>query len=70
MFNNSTAAAALKHYYENNNIENFKYGDIEGKAAFECYCAHNNGFFLEFTCAYLDIINDIPSTYPKLPESV
>ena len=65
MFKNKTAVAALDHYYTQFDVENFKYGDIEGKAAFECFCAQNDEFFLEFICAYLDIINNVPATYPK-----
>jgi len=70
MYNDRTAVAALDHYYTQHNVDDFKYGDIEGKAAFECYCVHNDEFFLEFICAYLDIVNDIKSSYPKIPESV
>jgi len=62
--------AAIEHYLESHNVDDFVYDGLVGFEAFDLFLTLNEEFELEFVCAYLDQINGIDTQYPKLPQNV
>ena len=62
--------AAIEHYLESHNVDDFVYDGLVGFEAFDLFLTMNEAFLLEFVCAYLDQINGIDTPIPQLPQNV
>lgn len=66
LMNVTTERNAIDHYLKNNNVGNFEYAAFDGLIAFDLFLTDNESVMLEIVCAYLDQINGINTSYPKI----
>ena len=62
--------AAIEHYLETHNVDDFVYDGLVGFDAFDLFLTMNDEFELEFVCAYLDQANGMQTPYPQLPMTI
>ena len=64
---NENVRNAVDKYLETHQVDDFAYDGLVGFEAFDLFLTMNDEFTLDFVCAYLDIINNMKASWPKLP---